>query len=318
MVEEQIAKIEEIISRDPENRRGAAVMYDFYQNAKGNLFKAAQSIVQTPQPNIGIISGFYLVHGEPPCCETDGPPGTAHLAAGFNRAGIPCRVLTDRPNVGAIRAAIQGAGLGKDFPIDVASVIGNGGDGGTPLDEIESAWKSLNPPLTHVISIERVGPSKDGIARNAHAVEMTPYNAPLEKLFQGNPWVTIGIGDGGNELGMGNMPAEIIEKHVRNGEQIACVVGCDYLLVCGVSNWGALAILAAMALLNPETRSELTAGMTRENDLKILKTCVENGPAVSVATWHKWPHVPTQCLAVDGLGWEVHAEILDDILAAME
>jgi D-glutamate cyclase len=228
------------------------------------------------------------------------------------------RLIVTKVFIGPLTRHLLRAGLGDDFPLDVASVIGNGGDGGTPLDEIEKSWKSLAHPLTHVISIERVGPSKDGIARNAHAIEMTHYNAPLERLFQGNSWETIGIGDGGNELGMGNLPPGIITEHVRNGEKIACVVGCDYLLVCGVSNWGAQAILAALALLKPELREALTAGLTRECDLKILKDCVNNGPAVSVATWHKWPHVPTQCLAVDGLGWEVHATILDDIVSAMD
>ena len=292
-------------------------MYDFYLAAKGNLLKAARSIAEHPRPHIGIISGFYLVHGEPPCCETDGPPGTAHLTSGLRRAGIPCRVLTDRPNVGAIRAAMRAAGLPDGFPLDVASAIGNGGDNGTPMDELEARWVNLDPPLTHVVAIERGGPSADGIARNAHAVEMTPYNAPLERLFNGHAWETIGLGDGGNELGMGNLPRAVIAKHVRNGDRIACAVGCDYLLVCGVSNWGAAAILAALALLKPELREPLTRSLTPEADRFILEECVFKGPAVSVATWHKWPHVPNQCLAVDGLSWEVNFGIINEVTKAM-
>ena len=150
-----INEIEEIISRDPEGRRGADMMYDFYEAAKGNLLMAARSIADHPKPHVGIISGFYLVHGEPPCCETDGPPGTAHLALGLSRAGIPCRVLTDRPNVAAIRAALRAAELPADFPLDVASAIGNGGDNGTPMAEIEARWINMDPPLTHVVAIER-------------------------------------------------------------------------------------------------------------------------------------------------------------------
>ncbi len=315
---DKINKIEEIISRDPENRRGTELMYDFYQFAKGNLLKSAKSIVENPNPHVGIISGFYLVHGEPPCCETDGPPGAAHLAAGLHRAGISCRILTDRPNIGAISAAVRATELLGEIPLDVASVIGNGGDGGTPLNEIENHWKSLEPPITHVVAIERVGPSKDGIARNAHGVEMTCYNAPLERLFQGNSWETIGIGDGGNELGMGNLSQDIIAKNVRNGDQIACVVECDYLLICGVSNWGAQALLAAMSLLKPKLKGALLKGLTRKMDKKILNDCVFKGPAVSVATWHKWPHVPTQCLSVDGLSWDVNVKIMEDILKEIE
>ena len=53
-------------------------------------------------------------------------------------------------------------------------------------------------------------------------------------------------------------------------------------------------------------------------DKKILNDCVFKGPAVSVATWHKWPHVPTQCLSVDGLSWDVNVKIMEDILKEIE
>ena len=300
--ETKINQMENIISRDPEGRRGAEMMYDFYQAAKGNLLKAARSIADHPRPHIGIISGCYLVHGEPPCCETDGPPGTAHLASGLWRAGIPCRVLTDRPNVAAIRAALEAADLPPDFPLDVATAIGNGGDNRTPMDEIESRWIQMDPPLTHVVSIERGGPSADGVARSAHNVEMTPYNAPLERLFNDRPWKSIGLGDGGNELGMGNLPHSVVAKHVRFGDTIACRVTCDYLLVCGVSNWGAAALLCALALLKPELREPLTCGLTAETDRHILEECVFKGPAVSMAfnlLWGECRFFPVELQLID-------------------
>src|SRR5205807_1527308 len=60
---------------------------------------------------------------------------------------------------------------------------------------------------------------------------------------------TIGVGDGGNEIGMGKIPWDVIRRNVPNGGLIACRVPTDYLIVAGVSNWGAYALAAGVALL---------------------------------------------------------------------
>src|SRR5262249_31925838 len=61
---------------------------------------------------------------------------------------------------------------------------------------------------------------------------------------------TIGIGDGGNEIGMGKIAWETIHRNVPNGGLIACRVPTDHLIVAGVSNWGAYALAAGVALLS--------------------------------------------------------------------
>ena len=59
---------------------------------------------------------------------------------------------------------------------------------------------------------------------------------------------TTSIGDGGNELGMGKVK-EQVEKHVKHGKEIACVVSCDYLITAGVSNWGGYALAVGLHVL---------------------------------------------------------------------
>ncbi len=47
---------------------------------------------------------------------------------------------------------------------------------------------------------------------------------------------------------------DLVKEHVPRGEEIACVVGCDYLISAGVSNWGADGLAAgavALATSNP-------------------------------------------------------------------
>ena len=47
---------------------------------------------------------------------------------------------------------------------------------------------------------------------------------------------TSGIGDGGNEIGMGKVPWDTIRRNIPNGGLIACRVPADHLIVAGVSN----------------------------------------------------------------------------------
>lgn len=60
---------------------------------------------------------------------------------------------------------------------------------------------------------------------------------------------SIGIGDGGNELGMGKIISLIKSSDIPNGDVIACTVPTDHLIVSSVSNWGAYALVAAVVVL---------------------------------------------------------------------
>jgi len=63
-----------------------------------------------------------------------------------------------------------------------------------------------------------------------------------------NKITTIGIGDGGNELGMGKVHQQIKQK-VPMGNTIASNISCDYLITCGVSNWGGFGVAAGLYAL---------------------------------------------------------------------
>ena len=60
---------------------------------------------------------------------------------------------------------------------------------------------------------------------------------------------TIGIGDGGNEIGMGKVRQRVID-HIDHGPNIASSVATDHLITAGVSNWGGSALAAALFILN--------------------------------------------------------------------
>ncbi|NEQ69823.1 MAG: DUF4392 domain-containing protein, partial [Symploca sp. SIO2D2] len=174
---------------------------------------------------------------------------------------------------------------------------------------IVNSWQTAEPPVSHVIAIERAGPGYDGIVWNMIGKDITADTAPLHFLFTLNDIISIGIGDAGNELGMGTLPKEIIAQGVSTGEKIACSIPCDHLIVCGVSNWGAVGLLTALALVRPDWQSKLTEGLTLETDKHILTKLVYEGPAVDGDT-------AVQALTIETFPWEYHGKVLTEILEA--
>src|SRR5262249_51620832 len=77
-------------------------------------------------------------------------------------------------------------------------------------------------------------------------IDITANMSPAHVLFGGRrttpAFTTIGIGDGGNEIGMGKIPWEIIRGNIAKGSLVACQTESDYLIVSGVSNWGGYAL----------------------------------------------------------------------------
>ena len=297
-----VARIENLCAQDP----GARGIGPLAALTRGNLQRAAQSIAGHAAPHVAVVTGFWILHGKPPSPENDGPPGAAHIAAALHTAGIPTRLCTDTLSAYAVKAAAKGAGLPDDFPVDVISMSGEGGEHGRSVDDVCASWRAASPPVSHVISIERAGPGIDGRTYNARGFDISGVNAPLHRLFIGGPWVKIGIGDGGNELGMGSSPRKILEESIPNGAKVSCAVPCDHLLVVGVSNWGGYALPAALAILRPDLREALVSGLNRDTDRAILKAAVFDGYAVQGATG-------THVLSVDKLPWEFHADLLDQI-----
>ncbi|XP_019407955.1 PREDICTED: UPF0317 protein C14orf159 homolog, mitochondrial isoform X2 [Crocodylus porosus] len=109
------------------------------------------------------------------------------------------------------------------------------------------------PRFDHLIAIERAGMAADGNYYNARKINIKHLVDPIDELFiaaRTIPGVTTtGIGDGGNELGMGKVK-EAVKKHIKNGDTIACDVEADFTIVAGVSNWGGYAVACSLYILN--------------------------------------------------------------------
>jgi len=294
-----IAAIEAIVCRDVGRGIGPLLAA-----TRGNLQRAAQSLGSVPKPKVGIITGFYVPTATVPAPETDGLIGAAHLAAGLTAGGVEVRLATDEPCADAMRVALQTAG-GEAAALDVVPL----GHAMTPaISALTRHWNKLG--LTHVLAIERCGKAQDGKPYNMAGVDVSPWTAPLDDLYLAGQWTRLAIGDGGNEVGMGALPAELVAREVPNGGLIACRTTCDILVAVGVSNWGAYGLLAALACLWPDRAELLTHSLTPARDLAILKRTVEHGGAIDGV-------LRRRVVAVDGHPPAVHADVLRAIRAAI-
>jgi D-glutamate cyclase len=272
-----------------------------FDAARGGLWDAASTIASARPASVGLITGFYVPQASPPAAETDGPVGVALLAKGFEGIGIRCRVATDEPCRAACFAALTGAEC-LDVPIDAVAI-------GHPLAPLIETWREV--AITHAISIERCGRSADGAPRNMRGEDIGSYTAPLDDLFTAGPWQTIAVGDGGNEIGMGALSRSLIGQHVAHGEMIACVTPAQHLIVAGVSNWGAYALLGALAALRAEWRVPLLACLDEGFDRRVLEAVIAQGPAVDGVSL-----LPTP--SVDNLDIAMHHRVLRMIRTLVE
>ena len=306
-IENTIVQFEALIRRDPARRGLIGSEPRFGPLCPGDLAAASADLAQFGS-RVGIITGFYIPRGSPPAAETDGPLGSLLLAAALEGVGMETFLLTDRHCLSAVRATARA----MNFDLDRVQELPH--DSAAAREEF--FLQGLGRLLTHLIAVERVGPSHtpETLARQqrpappplerfaaqvgqashgrCHKMRGEPideYTANAHSLFEDagrlRPAMkSIGIGDGGNEIGMGRILWEELERRL-SGEQagrIPCHVATDWNIVAGTSNWGAYALAAATLLHRDET--EILRPYGREHQHEVLHALVTHGPAVDGVT----------------------------------
>ncbi len=267
---------------------------------------ACHSLTEHPRPGLAVVTGFFIPGATPPAGETDGPLGALFLARAFVPLGIQVVLATDEFCVRALEAGLAECGLRKQVPIVTLP---------TPVQAKQMSdaeyWQYFDDrkgiaDLSHLLAIERVGPSHaDDRCHNMRGRDISDFMSPAHRLFEADHQLTtIGIGDGGNEIGMGKIPRDIIGRNIANGALIACRVPTKHLIVCGVSNWGAYALAAGISLLRGKPLDAALFDPARE--YAILERMVEEGPLVDGV-------LGKPSATVDGLTWEQYADVLTRI-----
>lgn len=207
----------------------------------------------------GASSPPYLPSGE-----TDGPPGAVAIAAALGR-GLGARpVLVAEPEcLPALQAAAAAAGLPVMNDNLAAQRTGAAVCQTLPIDDEESRHKAqaileqYRPRV--VIAIEKLGPNAKGVFHSLRGVDVTRYTGKAHHLIekaQQEQILTLGFGDGGNELGCGliyETTRQIMDYGATCqcpcGDGMATITSTDVLVISSISNWGAYGTVACLAWL---------------------------------------------------------------------
>jgi hypothetical protein len=250
--------------------------------------QAAQYIMDHPG-NVAITTGFYILSAGSP--ETDGPAGAIAIGRALQELGRKVTYITDSYTTPVLRGMLEDGTEVVDFPI---------ADIETSREATSEILERLD--LSLIISIERCSRTNDDAYLNMRYVDITPQTARLDYLFEaGIP--SVGIGDGGNEIGMGNL-VEFIPL-VETLPNDPAVTKVDRLIISSVSNWGGYGLVAALSKL--AGRNLLP---TVESETVLIKRSVDMGAVDGTTGDHEY--------YVDGFTTEENGELLARLHAVVD
>ena len=224
-----ISRIEDIVLQ--EDIRGMTALKP---HMRDDYMERCADLLLEHAGKVFIVTGFYIMLAE--ATETDGPPGAVAMGNALAKLGNEVVYVTDELSSEVVRSIADHEVI--EFPI---------------TNHFESA-KFANELVqehspTALIAIERAGLVGDGTYRNFRGVDFTPYNAKIDHLFDQHPY-SVGIGDGGNEIGMGNLQNVIPTIEHEFLPKNPCVTTTTELIIASCSNWGGYGLIAALSLKN--------------------------------------------------------------------
>ena len=291
-----------------------------HQGAPLSMAAAAALAERVPPGGTVLIATGAGVSPNLPAGETDGPVGAAALAGALVR-GLRAKVVlvTEGAHLAPVVAAAElmnaklAAWAGREggreggredrhevTPIAVESFPIGGDAGQARSRELLEAWRPAA-----VVFIERDGPNAEGQTHGVRGDCRDPGKVGCVYLLAHHAaaagLLSIGIGDGGNEVGFGAMRERIRDVLPLRGRSLAghpsgvvTVVATDVTVSAAVSNWGACAVAAALAVVLRD--AEVLHDADSEHELI----------AATVATGARDGATSRRAIAVDGIELEGH------------
>jgi len=250
----------------------------------GKLYQAARALSSKPlvltvaeelQRSLSDREVVFIATGWPDrtavdltIAETDGPSGAAVLARTLHRAfGVVPILLTEEQLIPALCEIVASAGFKvlpvesalrschSKGPIHAATVLPFPISLPEAQREAKRLFELYSPGA--VVVIEKGGMNESGAIYSCRGEETTETIAKADQLVieaRERGIFTLGIGDGGNEIGMGlirkkaeEILAQGIGRSVPGG--FAPSLPTDALVVAAVSNWGAYGVAACLAVV---------------------------------------------------------------------
>ncbi len=261
--------IAHLINTDVGNR-GVLRVYLDYRGQNPNFLHNSARLFLDNFGRVLIVTGFPIPPDMIP--ETDGPPGALALYRTVTLLGGEAEILAQKEVINAMKPFQKALSLKFAREPDVSSY--------DLVIFIETPGRAKDGNHYSMSGLPIVGETFDRIAEEAQAL--------------GIP--TIGIGDGGNEIGMGKI-RDLVVKHVPYGEKIASVVETDELILSAVSNWGAYGLIA-------EVSTEVGRNLLEDwEEAFVVRLLVEKGLIDGVSK-RREP-------SVDGVSLNVHVAMVE-------
>lgn len=232
-------------------------------------FRAAEHLARVrPGELVLIATGWPNRHYiDPAIAESDGPVGAAVLARAVHLGlnAVPVILIEDQLR-GAMERVLHACGLrcldldraklcaDPDVTMQAGAILASP----TDLGEAEAQAAELLDAETvgAFIAIEKGAANADGRILMSSGRDCTDHVGkidPLVRACRARGIPTIGIGDGGNEMGMGNaggvMRDLIARANPRFSPRVVPVQETDCVIAASVSNWGGYGLAAALAAL---------------------------------------------------------------------
>ena len=305
--------------------RGDGVLRVLYRAARDRRrapqsLVAARSLLQRVNrgDRVLILTGFL---SPKPLPETDGLIGSAVFAAALERArGAVPVFVSESEVIPPLAAGLTGAGLNVVTDLDAAKTRPHAavtlefdaikGEERHRADEIAS----LVAPSA-CLAVERPGANSKGEYHFAMGKNVSSDIAPIDFLYEAvrkAGALTVGVGDFGNELGMGAIYDAVRAETPAGadcgcgcGGGTACPTAADVTVVVSVSDWGAYAISACLAHLVRDPAVLIGADAYR----RVCDAVVAAG-AIDGPSQYAIPHI-------DGIDFQFNANLLEVMRGAI-
>ncbi|WP_206483035.1 glutamate cyclase domain-containing protein [Thalassotalea sp. G2M2-11] len=207
-----------LVARNPRGMQFAS------QHLQPGYYLRAARLIQQNKGCVLIGTGFPVEQ----TFETDGPVGAIYLYEALLALGFSPMIVCSDPLFSVLSTRFDCLELPVGFK--------------QSAQQVRDVLGTYQPSL--VLSIERPGLTQDGTYRNMFGADISERCGHFDHYIELANCPTIAIGDGGNEIGMGNISAHLTSLNVS-----LSATQCDELLVADVSNWGAYGVLTMLGAL---------------------------------------------------------------------
>ncbi len=250
----------------------------FYEAARGEApisYEIVRDLLAGQGRRVALVTGFVF-HPHLPNGEVDGPIGAVVLGRALQKLGFTPTVVVQEELLGVVGALLDEAAC--SFEVRSSS---------NASSEAARLWTE---DFDLALAIEKPGRNELGVRHTVMGVPMPEGDGYVDDFFrtmseQGK--LTIGFGDGGNEIGFGRiyeftrqlLPDAGGGQEARPGGIVAATA-TKHLFPAALSNFGAYALAAALELYTDTDDLLPTAeGVGRLMRVAVDHGCLDGGTA---------------------------------------